>query len=86
MAKTTKDTERYQDLSVKSLKELLEIRDALKFLNLYYEDYATANTGNYPYDTKEIYENAKALSAKYGAALTHVIKVIEDKIKETIYA
>lgn len=87
MAKaTTKDSTSYKDLSGKSLKELLEIRDALAFLASYYENYATANTGNYPYDTQEIYDSAKDLSAKYSKASVHVIKVIEEKIKDELYA
>lgn len=86
MAKAVKDTVSYNDLSGKSLKELLEIMEALNFLALYYEDYAKANTGNYPYDTKEIYENAKALSTKYGKAKIHIIEAIEQKIKGELYA
>lgn len=77
--------EHFKNLSGKSLKELLVIRDAVTSLITYYDNYAKANTGNYPFDTKEIHDNARNLSLKYGRALVHVINAIKDKTDEELY-
>jgi len=78
--------EHFKNLSGKSLKELLVIKDAVTSLITYYDNYAKANTGNYPFDTKEIHDNARNLSLKYGRALVHVINAIKDKTDEELYA
>jgi len=75
----------YKDLSGKTLKELLDIKEAISYLIQYYDNYAQANTGNYQYDTKEIYETAKSMSLKYGKALVRVIKSITDKVNDELY-
>lgn len=77
--------EEYKDLSGKSLKELLTIKDSLSYLIHYYDNFAQANTGNYQYDTKEIYDTAKSMSLKYSKALVRVIKAITDKTNEELY-
>ena len=77
--------EAYKDLSGKTLKELLTIKDSLSYLIEYYDNYAQANTGNYEYDTKEIYNNAKNMSLKYGKALSRVIQAIAEKVNGELY-
>ena len=77
--------EEYKDLSGKPLKELLTIKDSLSYLIHYYDNFAQANTGNYQYDTKEIYDTAKSMSLKYGKALVRVINAITDKTNEELY-
>lgn len=78
--------EKLKDLSGKSLKELLTIKNSVVSLIEYYDNFAKANTGNYPFDTREIYDNARNLSLKYGRALVQVINAIKDKTDEELYA
>lgn len=78
--------EKFKDLNGKTLKELLTLKDAVSSLIKYYDNYAQANTGNYPYDTSAIYDNAKNMSLKYGRALVHVVEAIKDKTNEELYA
>lgn len=79
-------TEVFRNLSGKTLNELLVLKNSVTSLIEYYDNYAKANTGNYPFDTKEIHDNARNLSLKYGRALVHVINAIKDKTNEELYA
>jgi len=75
----------YQDVSKKSLKELLELKDAVKFLMDYYNNFAQANTGNYEFNSEEIYQNAKNLTERYGKAYNYLIYAIETKVLLELY-
>lgn len=76
---------KYKNLSGKTLKELLTLKDGLTYLIQYWDNVAQATSGNYQYGVKESYENAKLMSSKYNLALLNVISAIEEKVNEEIF-
>lgn len=75
-----------KDLSSKSLTELLELKSAIEYLIDYYDNYARANTGIYPYETEEFYKMAKDLCDKYYEGLMSVFREIENKVNDEVFA
>lgn len=73
------------DISVKSLTELMELKEATKFLIDYYENLAKANTGNYAFDSDVIYYDSKKLVEKYSKAYDKVVAEIENKVNSELF-
>lgn len=83
--KEVKEAVNYPDLSGKSLTELLELKDATKFLIDYYGNFARANTGNYEFNSEELYQAAKKLVEKYNNVYNRIIEAIENKINKELF-
>lgn len=75
----------YPSLSSKTLKELIEFKESVKFLIDYYENLARANMGNYGHDAVEICYSAKQKIDKYTNGYNRIIAEIENKINQNLF-
>ena len=73
-----------EDLTSYSIRELLELKDATRFLIDYYNNYAKANDGQYPFNSQEMFFKATKMASVYSKILVRIIDALEEKVKNAI--
>lgn len=72
------------NLSNKTLEELISLRKAAIIIAGHYENYAKANEGNYPFDSERIFNESRDKYVKYQKIVDKITSEIEKRLEDEL--